>query len=96
MLLILSSLVSYIADENGYRVTDMDSVPIGNGPQKSKVGRAVVHSLVSGVETQYAIQAQPMEEDENVEGKSVPTKIIDITDSLQESEGGDEETFSAA
>lgn len=37
--------------------------PIGNGPVMNKMGRAIVQMLVSGVETQYAIQAQPMDEE---------------------------------
>ena len=37
----------------------MDSVPIGNGPKKDeKNGSAVVHTLISGIETEYAIKAQ--------------------------------------
>ena len=38
--------------------------PIGNGPVMNKLGRAIVQMLVSGVETEYAIQAQPMEIEE--------------------------------
>jgi len=34
--------------------------PIGDGPVTNKLGRAVVQMLVSGVETEYAIQASPM------------------------------------
>merc|ERR1711934_439303 len=52
--------VAYVADENGYRVTKMISEPIGDGPVTNKLGRAVVQMLVSGVETEYAIQASPM------------------------------------
>ena len=56
----LSSIpVSYIADDQGYRVTSMESEPIGNGPIANREsGKAVVQQLVSGVETQYAIQAK--------------------------------------
>ena len=37
--------------------------PIGDGPVQNKLGRAIVQMLVSGVETEYAIQAQPLTEE---------------------------------
>ena len=41
--------------------------PIGNGPVQNKLGKAIVQMLVSGVETEYAIQAQPLTEEESAE-----------------------------
>ena len=41
--------------------------PIGDGPVQNKLGRAIVQMLVSGVETEYAIQAQPLTETETEE-----------------------------
>ena len=45
------------------------SQPIGNGPVMNKKGQAIVQMLVSGVETEYAIQAQPIEEIEEKQDK---------------------------
>ena len=55
--------MSYIADDQGYRVTNMESEPIGSGPVANReTGKAIVQQLVSGVETQYAIQAKVRKE----------------------------------
>merc|ERR1719158_1880531 len=62
--------VAYVADENGYRVTKMISEPIGNGPVTNTLGQATVQMLVSGVETNYAIQASPMLEETDPEVES--------------------------
>ena len=35
----------------------------------NKMGRAIVQMLVSGVETEYAIQAQPVDHSEEIDGK---------------------------
>ena len=43
--------------------------PIGDGPIMNKMGRAIVQMLVSGVETEYAIQAQPVDHSEEFDGK---------------------------
>jgi len=69
--------VAYVADENGYRVTKMISEPIGDGPVTNKLGRAVVQMLVSGVETEYAIQASPMidELQEEISAKNVNEEV---------------------
>ncbi|TRY61426.1 hypothetical protein TCAL_14994 [Tigriopus californicus] len=56
--------VAYVADANGYRVTKMDSRPIGDGPKQDKFGRAIVQSYVGGVSTQYAIKAEPLKTDD--------------------------------
>eukprot|EP00095_Tigriopus_kingsejongensis_P002443 maker-scaffold380_size190731-snap-gene-0.47 protein:Tk02443 transcript:maker-scaffold380_size190731-snap-gene-0.47-mRNA-1 annotation:"conserved hypothetical protein" len=56
--------VAYVADANGYRVTKMDSRPIGDGPQEDKFGRAIVQSYIGGVSTQYAIKAEPLSQDD--------------------------------
>ena len=48
----------------------MDKTEIGDGPVQDKFGKAVVETLVGGVETQYAIQAQPVEEEEGAEERS--------------------------
>ena len=55
--------VTYEADENGYRVTNMEEEPIndGVGPRENEGGRAIVQMLVNGVETEYAIQRQAAE-----------------------------------
>ena len=42
----------------------VEKTPIGTGPIQDKYGKAVVETLVGGVETQYAIQAQPVEEED--------------------------------
>jgi hypothetical protein len=56
-----------VADENGYRVTSMDSEDIGDGPKTDKLGKAIVQQVVAGIETRYAIQAQPkVDEEEEV------------------------------
>lgn len=56
-----------MADENGYRVTSMDSEDIGDGPKTDKLGKAIVQQVVAGIETRYAIQAQPkVDEEEEV------------------------------
>ena len=41
--------------------------PIGDGPVQNKLGKAIVQMLVSGVETEYAIQAQPLTEESEEE-----------------------------
>merc|ERR1711971_790367 len=72
----LKLTVAYVADENGYRVTKMISEPIGDGPVTNKLGRAVVQMLVSGVETEYAIQASPMiDEQEEISAKNVNEEV---------------------
>ena len=48
--------------ESKYNLNDLilnfNLQPIGNGPVTNKLGRAVVQMLVSGVETEYAIQVE--------------------------------------
>jgi len=69
--------VEYVADEKGFRVTKMDSRPIGdgNGPKKNKFGRAIVQQYVAGVNTQYAIQAQPVEGED---GDSAESRTVEF------------------
>merc|ERR1739844_323703 len=71
--------VAYVADENGYRVTKMTSEAIGNGPVTNKLGRAIVQMFVSGINTEYAIQAEPMIDDEEISEANFKeaTEIID-------------------
>ena len=47
-------------------MVSVDKTPIGTGPVQDKYGKAVVETLVGGVETQYAIQAQPVTEEEKL------------------------------
>ena len=55
----------------------METVPIGNGPKLNKIdGSAVVHTLISGIETEYAIKAQK-------DASVLPTKLLNISDSLE-------------
>merc|ERR1712083_907325 len=56
--------VTYVADENGYRVTNMVSEPVngGRGPVENEYGRAIVQTLIGNVKTEYAIQNQREEE----------------------------------
>merc|ERR1712083_49139 len=58
--------VTYVADENGYRVTNMVSEPVngGRGPVENEYGRAIVQTLIGNVKTEYAIQNQREEEQE--------------------------------
>lgn len=74
--------MSYIADENGYRVTEMETNPIGDGPNKNKLGKAIVQTTQNGVRTQYAIKAEPVEYDEDGENAESRTNIelVDVTD----------------
>merc|ERR1712083_750196 len=68
--------VTYVADENGYRVTNMVSEPVngGRGPVENEYGRAIVQTLIGNVKTEYAIQNQREEEEigtrKEVEGGS--------------------------
>ena len=39
-------------------ISNFNLQPIGDGPVTNKLGRAVVQMLVSGVETEYAIQVE--------------------------------------
>merc|ERR1711971_784001 len=52
--------VTYVADENGYRVTNMVSEPVngGRGPVENEYGRAIVQTLIGNVKTECAIQNQ--------------------------------------
>ena len=61
----------------------MDKTPIGNGPVQDKYGKAVVETLVGGIETQYAIQAQPVEDD----GLDVEERSGDPGDQDQDKSG---------
>ena len=78
---MLLCLVEYEADENGYRVTNIETEPIGDGPQPKKFGTAMVQQVVSGVQTKYAIQAQPADnaDSDGVEGREGGVKLVDIT-----------------
>ncbi len=38
---------------------------IGDGPMTDKTGRAIVQQVVAGVETNYAIQAKPSDDEED-------------------------------
>ena len=53
--------------------------PIGNGPVTNKLGRAIVQMFVSGVNTEYAIQAEPMIEEQEFSEKNFKeaTETID-------------------
>ena len=50
--------VHYEADENGYRVTSMETEEIGSGPVQNKEGKAFVQSLQHGLESTYAIMGK--------------------------------------
>ena len=50
--------VHYEADENGYRVTSMETEDIGVGPVINKEGKAFVQSLQHGLESTYAIMGK--------------------------------------
>ena len=54
--------VQHCYPESRYYLNDLISnfnlQPIGDGPVTNKLGRAVVQMLVSGVETEYAIQVE--------------------------------------
>ena len=53
-----SFAVHYEADENGYRVTSMETEEIGSGPVTNKEGKAFVQSLQHGLESKYAIMGK--------------------------------------
>ncbi|KAF5272035.1 hypothetical protein FQR65_LT05016 [Abscondita terminalis] len=53
--------VSYIADENGYRVTGMDAVPLA-GPQVDLKGTASVSSTAHGAQLRYRVASVPVPE----------------------------------
>ena len=63
--------VNYVADENGYRVTKLEKKEIGDGPMVDKYGRAIVQTYVGGVETQYAIKAEPIDPEDNAAADGV-------------------------
>lgn len=69
--------MTYEADEKGYRVTGMESRPVGDGPMGDQTGRAIVQQLVSGVETQYAIRAEPVDEPEGDGAATVKHVAVD-------------------
>lgn len=75
--------MQYVADENGYRVTNMLAEPIGEGPEENKMGRAIVQSLISGVETQYAIQAKAVEDPEGRTVEDGSVAFTEVTDEYQ-------------
>ena len=50
--------VHYEADENGYRVTSMETEEIGSGPVTNKEGKAFVQSLQHGFQSTYAIMGK--------------------------------------
>ena len=55
---IIHIAVHYEADENGYRVTSMETEEIGSGPVQNKEGKAFVQSLQHGLESTYAIMGK--------------------------------------
>ena len=57
-VLLPSIPVHYEADENGYRVTSMETEEIGSGPVQNKEGKAFVQSLQHGLESTYAIMGK--------------------------------------
>ena len=57
-VLIPSIPVHYEADENGYRVTSMETEEIGSGPVTNKEGKAFVQSLQHGFQSTYAIMGK--------------------------------------
>ena len=56
--LTLIPAVHYEADENGYRVTSMETEEIGSGPVTNKEGKAFVQSVQHGYESKYAIMGK--------------------------------------
>ncbi len=68
-LKVTNLAVSYAADDKGYRVTGMESVPVGEGPRADEGGTALVQQVVAGVETQYAIRAKQGDESLDREGQ---------------------------
>ena len=69
----------------GFREMSRTTTRIGDGPIRNPEGKAVVQTLVSGVETQYAIQAQPTdiereeeEEEEAAEERDDPIVREDL------------------
>ena len=74
--------MSYTADADGFRVTKMESRPIGDGPKTDKYGRAIVQSYVGGVETQYAIKAEPADDAQEGRedgGATGGVKLVELT-----------------
>ena len=98
--------MTYEADEKGYRVTSMESVPIGEGPEQNKLGRAIVQSYVSGVETQYAIQAQPVgdmdnagadgDDEDGLKGRQADVELVDVTPVFLPGAASDDDDLAAA
>merc|ERR1712172_109314 len=72
--------VTYVADENGYRVANMVSEPVngGRGPVENEYGRAIVQTLIGNVKTEYAIQNQREEEEDIGTRKEVEDGREDI------------------
>ncbi|XP_066149107.1 uncharacterized protein Cpr51A [Euwallacea fornicatus] len=52
--------VHYVADENGYRVTGMEAVPL-DGPHVNLAGTASVDAAAHGTHLSYKIQSVPIE-----------------------------------
>ncbi len=75
-----------MADDKGYRELSREMTPVGEGPEVDRQGSAIVQQVVAGVETQYAIRAEPIEpakggdEDEG-EGRS-GERYVEITEPL--------------
>ncbi|CAB4061497.1 unnamed protein product [Lepeophtheirus salmonis] len=55
----IKQTVVYVADEFGFRVIDMNTEEIGDGPIRNESGTAIVQSYIDGVETNYAVRAEP-------------------------------------